>query len=186
MEQNRRDFRRIAQVQAASNLEAPSATEDPSVYKYDADDGEVMRQRRARAVADEEAQRELLALAAREQRDASKRMRELRGGPVAFDIKPADEATVEREEGMKRHPSAYDRGVKVVTESMAGGVDNKLQEVEPAVVDRQRKGWGVPVNLNQISNDRLPLGSHDDEPIEESKGTHIKRSETHHLHWRFV
>ena len=184
-ELNRREQKRIAELRRVdenSDLSAdPLPSQQPRSSSADQDNAE---RKDGKEVFDEQRYAADLAAAAKEQRAAAKRIREMHGAPVAFEVRldageeassaaPSYQAQVDdyrmrRDDsepshiGLRSNSEAdeYTRGLRVVTEAMQGRSRQASREERRSelseVVERRRRSWGAPVDLNDIRRGNPP------------------------------
>ena len=74
----------------------------------------------------------------------------------------------------------YARGLKVVTEAMQGKSRQASREEDASepnvVVQRRRRSWGAPVDLNDIRRSNQPAGGDPDADEESDRGESIGRT----------
>ena len=153
-----------------------------------------------------------LAAVSREQRAEARRIREMHGAPVAFDVRldasnenprvtssqpgPHDpyvdeglqrDASEPRYVGLRSNSNEdeYARGLKIVTEAMQGKSRQAGREEDVAdpneLVQRRRRSWGAPVDLNDIRRSNQPKGGGPDADEESDRGENIGRTMRKHF-----
>jgi hypothetical protein len=174
-DENRREQKRISALKVQQQEDKHDEVKEEYQYPSRRGSGLESNADRGNGVGSKDVEeREYLenfALAAREQRAALKRIKELHGGPVAFevnlDVAGAHQQVVDRPSSAARREavqqgdgidvekllaekeaiveSHYDRGMRVVL----GAMTSKDGGEEP-VIEKQRRSWGAPVDVDEI------------------------------------